>query len=273
MKASIKYPGAKWSYAQWITSLLPPHRFYLEPFFGSGAVFFNKAPAAYETINDLDGQVVNFFRVCRENPDALAQAIALTPFSRQEMLSIQEKRAGEEIALTGDAIEDARRFAVRCCQGFGSKLSDRVGWKNTKHPNGPRNPRIWSGVPETILEMAGRLKNAQIEQTDAVKLIKACNDTNCLVYADPPYPASTRRSRMYRMEMMTDDEHERLLRALLDHRGPVVLSGYDNPLYNDMLQGWYKDQRMGHNNSGAARVETLWMNFEMQLTLEEKNHA
>lgn len=64
MTAPIKYPGAKWSYADWIISYIPEHRFYLEPYFGSGAVFFNKPQARYETINDIDGQVVNFFRVC-----------------------------------------------------------------------------------------------------------------------------------------------------------------------------------------------------------------
>lgn len=108
MNTVIKYPGGKWSYANWIASHLPEHIFYLEPFFGSGAVFFNKQPAKYETINDIDGLVVNFFKACRDYPDELARAVNLTPFARQEFNQIQEEKAGEEIHLTGDCVEDAR---------------------------------------------------------------------------------------------------------------------------------------------------------------------
>ena len=224
MNAILKYPGSKWTLAERIVREMPPHKFYLEPFFGSGAVFFNKDPAEYETINDLDGNVVNFFRVCRENPDELARAVNLTPFAREEFSSIQERAAGQNIQLTGDAVEDARRFLVRCCQGFGSKLADRVGWKNTKQPAGPNNAAIWSRIPFTIYEAAERLKNAQIENTDAVQLIKACNNPDCLIYADPPYLGDTRgRKRLYRIEMLTTAAHVELLDALLDHKGPVIL--------------------------------------------------
>ncbi len=118
VRAILKYPGSKWTLAERIVGQMPPHKFYLEPYFGSGAVFFNKEPSDYETINDLDGNVVNFFRVCRDRPDELARAVNLTPFAREEFISIQEKAAGEEIQLTGDAVEDARRFLVRCYQGF-----------------------------------------------------------------------------------------------------------------------------------------------------------
>lgn len=145
MKSAIKYPGAKWSYADWITPLFPAHKAYLEPYFGSGAVFFNKQTVDYETINDLDNQVVNFFKVCREQPEELSRLMYLTPFSRTEYETVQEDKAGEEIQLTGDPLEDARRFAVRCSQAFGSKLADRCGWKNTKQSAGPVNPRVWGG--------------------------------------------------------------------------------------------------------------------------------
>ena len=254
MNAILKYPGSKWTLAERIVREMPPHKFYLEPFFGSGAVFFNKDPAEYETINDLDGNVVNFFRVCREHPDELARAVNLTPFAREEFLSIQERAAGEDIQLTGDSVEDARRFLVRCCQGFGSKLADRVGWKNTKQPAGPNNAAIWSRILFTIYEAAERLKNAQIENTDAVQLIRACNNPDCLIYADPPYLGETRkRKRIYRVEMLTTAAHIELLDALLAHEGPVILSGYDHQLYNDKLRGWRKVIYAGRSNLGDAR--------------------
>lgn len=80
----IKYPGAKWSIAEWIISLMPPHKSYLEPFFGSGAVFFRKPPSRIETINDADGEIVNLFTVIRDRSEELVRAVTLTPYSREE---------------------------------------------------------------------------------------------------------------------------------------------------------------------------------------------
>ncbi|WP_207729968.1 DNA adenine methylase [Faecalispora jeddahensis] len=269
MRSILKYPGSKWTLAEWIIGNMPPHKSYLEPYFGSGAVFFNKPPSNYETINDLDGNVVNFFKVCRDFPDELARAINLTPFSREEMLSIMEDRAGEEIKLTGVPVEDARRFAVRCCQSFGSKLADRAGWKNTKQPKGPKNALIWNRVPEIVYEAAERLKGAQIERTEAVQLIRDYNHPECLIYADPPYLGETRGDgsrdltarRLYRIEMMKPEAHIELLDVLLSHKGPVIISGYDNPLYNEKLSEWRKVTHTGRSNSGGARQESLWINF------------
>lgn len=262
MKSAIKYPGAKWSYADWIVPLFPAHKAYLEPYFGSGAVFFNKQPVDYETINDLDNQVANFFKVCREQPEELSRLMYLTPFSRTEYESVQEDKAGEEIQLTGNPLEDARRFAVRCSQAFGSKLADRCGWKNTKQSAGPVNTRVWGGMAEGIIQIGERLKNAQIECRPAVELIKGYNAKDCLIYADPPYLEGTRRSRIYRKEMMKREEHEEMLTALLEHTGPVMISGYDNDLYNSMLVGWHKEEKQGRANSSAVRTETVWMNYD-----------
>ena len=83
MKAILKYPGSKWRIADWVISFFPEHHSYLEPFFGSGATFFQKKPSNIETINDLDGGVVNFFEWVRRDPERLARAVYLTPYSRQ----------------------------------------------------------------------------------------------------------------------------------------------------------------------------------------------
>src|SRR5690554_1056987 len=110
MKPVLKYPGSKWNIAKWIISFMPPHTTYLEPFFGSGAVFFQKPPSKVEMINDIDGNVVNLFRVIREHPEELAALIEMTPWARDEYYASYEK--------TGDSLEDARRFLVRCWQAF-----------------------------------------------------------------------------------------------------------------------------------------------------------
>lgn len=118
MKAILKYPGSKWRIADWIISNFPKHKVYLEPYFGSGAVFFNKEPSYIETINDIDGNIVNLFRVCRENPGELARLISLTPFAREEFQNCYEIECA-------DAVERARRTLVRYHQSFGTCNSSK----------------------------------------------------------------------------------------------------------------------------------------------------
>ena len=102
---------------------------------------------------------------------------------------------------------------------------------------------------------------------DAVQLIKKYNDPRCLVYADPPYTPETRRKNIY-AEEMTLEQHIQLLEALKAHSGSVVLSGYDNELYNDMLQGWRRVQKMAFAERGQERTEVLWIKGEYAGLLE-----
>ena len=165
MKTVLKYPGAKNRLAPWIASHIPPHDVYLEPYFGSGAVFFNKTPARIETVNDLDGNVVNYFRVLRERPDELIRLISLTPFGRDEYNS----------AYTGEGdsdIERARKFAVRCWMGFGCGNLYRNGFRSSQRHTSPSTTRMWGRLPETIREASSRLLDAQIENLPAAELIK-----------------------------------------------------------------------------------------------------
>ena len=263
MNAILKYPGGKWNLAEWISSYFPEHKVYLEPFCGSAAVFFTKAAVPYETINDIDGRIHNLFHVLRDKPDELAWLLECTPFARREFESVHEPRAGEQIQLTGNDVEDARRFLIRCNQGFGSKLADRVGWKNTKSSAGPINAQVWGKMPEIVYPICKRLKEAQIENRPAGELIPKYNSPDCLIYADPPYTPDVRRGRIYSFEMLDIKEHERLLQVLLKHRGPVVLSGYDNEMYNDLLKGWSTATKQTTTNSANVRTEKLWMNFEI----------
>ena len=122
LKSVLKYPGSKWAQAHWIISFFPQHRTYVEPYFGGGAVFFTMKPSEYEVINDKSGSVINLFKVIREHGDELAQAIEYTPWSREEYYAAY--------ALSGDEIEDARRFLVRCWQAHGTRLNQRTGWRN-----------------------------------------------------------------------------------------------------------------------------------------------
>lgn len=252
----LHYPGSKWSLAEWIIEHMPPHQTYLEPFFGSGAVFFNKAPSALETINDLDGDVVNLFKIIRDHPEELANTVKWTPYSREEYYNSYQ--VGAEV----DELERARMFLVRCWMARGGKTSDRTGWKHnidvSKAPNN-RMPDQWSKVPDRILAVTDRLKRVQIEQQPALQLIERYKNPSVLIYADPPYLLSTRSKRLYKNEM-TDADHIELLDALDEHPGPVILSGYDNDLYNIRIKHWRREEKKDLAEMGRIRTEVIWIN-------------
>lgn len=256
MKCVLKYPGAKNRIANWICEYIPDHKVYVEPYFGSGAIFFNKVPARIETINDLDGNVVNYFRVVREHPEELAIMLSQTPYGRDEYENAYDE--GENVS----DIEKARRFAVRCWMGFGCANRYKNGFRSSQQRKSPWTTKAWREFPERIIEASERLMNAQIENLPALELISRYNTEDVFIYADPPYLHGTRKGYLYKHEM-EDVEHEELLDILIRHPGKVLLSGYDNDLYNNTLSGWYKVQRKTQAENGLSRVETLWMNYEI----------
>ncbi|MEZ2661462.1 DNA adenine methylase, partial [Aneurinibacillus aneurinilyticus] len=156
-----QYPGSKWSMVDWIINHMPEHEVYLETHFGSGAVYFTKQPAKIETINDVNGKVVNLFRTIREKPKELARLIEWTPWARAEYY--------ESYEMTGNELEDARRFLVRCWQAHGTRTSDRTGWKNSIQASGKNRTKGWQQLPERIMKVTERLKNTQIECQKAEK--------------------------------------------------------------------------------------------------------
>ena len=248
----LHYAGSKWGLADWIKEHMPPHQTYLEPFFGSGAVFFNKTPSPLETINDLDGDVVNLFRVIRDCPDELARLVRWTPYSREEYYNSYH---------TGgvDDIERARRFLVRCWMARGARSSDRNGWRHIIDHSGPRPVKQWNQVPEKIMAITERLKTVQLEQQPAIQLIPRYKRPEVLIYADPPYVLDTRKGRIYKHEM-NDQDHIELLDVLDAHPGPVLLSGYSHPLYDNRLRHWHREMRVAQAEAAQFRTEVLWIN-------------
>lgn len=261
MTTLLKYPGSKWRVAEWIISHFPEHKVYCEPFFGSGAVFFNKKPVYTETINDLDGNVVNLFRVCRDHPEELARLIEMTPFARDEFQACYEK--------SDDPVEQARRTVVRYHQSFGTSNSSKNSWRNVQTYGGPRCATMWNYLPTAVMECVGRLKEAQIENIDAVELIRRYDDKNTLIYCDPPYLQSLRKRSMYACEM-DDKKHVELLNVLKKSNSMVVISGYDSELYKRELAGWSTDTIEATAQFGLHRTEKIWANFEFdrQLRIE-----
>lgn len=129
-----------------------------------------------------------------------------------------------------------------------------------------RAARQWNDLPDTVQSVAARLKEAQIENTDAIMLIERYNHPQTLIYIDPPYLTELRKPYMYKHEM-TDNDHVKLLETIRKSKSMVILSGYDNKLYNETLSDWYSDTCTSHAQTGQLRTEKIWMNFPYQYSL------
>lgn len=255
----IKWPGSKWNIASWIIAQMPRHDCYIEPFFGSGAVFFSKEPSNVEIINDMDRTVVGLFSMIRERPDDLAAAIALTPWSRDEYDDCRQNITAD------DNLEQARRLLVAMWQGIGVRRG--CGDENRVAVNGWRSRNAiyqspiatWKRLPERIQRAALRLLDAQIENRPALDIIERHNSSEVLIYVDPPYHFDTRERRLYAHEM-DDEAHRDLLDALSAHTGSALLSGYSCALYEEKLRDWQRLEISVRAQNNAVRTETLWLN-------------
>lgn len=265
MKAVMKYPGSKWSIADWIISFFPEHHSYLEPFFGSGAVLFNKPRSNIETVNDLDGNVVNLFEWIRKDPERLAHEIYCMPYARQIYDDAFE-------TVPDDSFDKAVNFYIRLNMGHGFRTNgEKVGWKNdVQGRERAYASQGWCNLPEKIMQAAERLRGVQIECRPATELIPRFNYPNVLLYLDPPYMPSTRHGKQYRYEMFDGRSHAELLEVAKAHKGPVLISGYDSVLYNDMLHGWHREEKTSYSQVCSKKREVLWMNFEPVKQLELK---
>lgn len=258
IKPILRWPGAKWRIAKWIASYFPEHGTYLEPFFGSGAVFFTKAPSGTETINDIDNNLINLFKVCRDYPIELAKKIEMTPYSKAEYTFCRRNYADKKYT----EIERARMYLVAIWQGFGGKTYQETSWAHDR-TNSVFRPKYWAELPDRILSIVSRLKMAQIENRDALELIHMYNKKNCLIYIDPPYLKETRSNMHYEHEMAKENEHKQLLELILKHKGPVVISSYSNKLYDEILvleHGWDKKTIKVQANAGKSTLECIYLN-------------
>ncbi|NEP85926.1 MAG: DNA adenine methylase [Okeania sp. SIO2C2] len=274
--------GGKFNHLDWLLPLLPKTQHYCEPFGGSAAVLLNRKPSAVETYNDLDGEVVNFFRMLRDSQEELIQAIALTPFSREEF----------KIALTPPTekisdLERARRFFVRARQvRTGLAQTASVGrWahcKLTTRAGMAGAVSRWLGSVEGLSEIVQRLLRVQIENSPAIEVIKRFDSEETLFYCDPPYPHDSRTDKKAYGYEMTDDEHRKLAEVLHSVQSKVAISGYHCQLFDTLYQDWYcidAPAKKAHSTNTRTdgkkqnRVEVLWLNYQIsEQEIKCQNH-
>ncbi|SRR5579884_224079 len=256
--------GGKFSHLEWLLPLLPSCYHYCEPFAGSGVILLNREPSPIETYNDLDGEVCNFFRVLRDQKEALVQAIGLTPFSREEFANACK------LDPTLSELERARRFYVRARQvRTGLAQTASVGrWANCVGTSRSGMSGVisrWLGGVDALPIIAERLLRVQIENRPAIDVIKLYDSKETLFYCDPPYVHVTRGDSKAYSNEMSDEQHVLLSEALNDVRGKVAISNYDCPLMNRLYPSkrWFKTvsgPRTIHSTKDR-RSEVLWTNY------------
>lgn len=247
-----------------------PHKVYVEPFGGSGAVLLNKKPSPTEVYNDLYGDVVHFFRMLRDHSEELVGAIELTPYSREEFVqSLTREGVGD--------IERARRFFVTARQVMMALASTAsAGRWCVAHNQSRRGMALvvsrWLSATEGLMEVAQRLKTVVIENEDACLLIPRYDGAETLFFLDPPYLMGTRSGGKGYLHEMSDDKHEQLLEIILACKGKVALCGYDNDLYGRRLANWHCSRfRHGshcvrfHKGKELSRQECLWTNWRPEV--------
>ncbi len=262
----MRYHGGKFRIAGWVASLLPPHRVYVEPYGGAGSVLLRKPRAEGELYNDMDGDVVNVFRVLRDEKKAerLRRLCELTPHSREDFEACYPDE------LPADEVERARLTVARAFMAFGttSRRKNRTGFRSAVGKRRGQTSAVdWSNWPNEIPRFVERLRGVTIENRPALEVIAQHDNPDVLFYVDPPYPISTRSSIRSESELgrayhhdLTDDEHRKLAEVLNAVKGAVVLSGYRCELYDELFKGWARYDRETRADGGLKRTESIWRN-------------
>jgi DNA adenine methylase len=259
---AFRYHGGKFRLSPWVQQHLPPHRTYVEPFGGAAGVLLTKPRSYAEVYNDLDGDVVNFFRVLQtpSDRDRLIELCQLTPYARAEFDLAWD--------ATDDAVERARRLLIRAQMGFGSAgaTKGKTGFRIDSQRAYGTAQHLWTRFPAGLADVAERFAGVLIENRSAIEVMQQHDTPQTLHYVDPPYVHSTRvmqagKAGYYRHEM-TEADHKQLLDCIVSLAGMVVVSGYRTDLYDSALAGWRREETQARISAGRGcklRTECLWI--------------
>jgi DNA adenine methylase len=251
---ALRYHGAKYRLAPWIIANLPNHTTYVEPFAGGAGVLLQKAPSKIEVYNDIDHQVVNFFRELRDHSTELITQLLLTPYARAEAIACREPHP--------DPLEQARRTYVTSWQLFGGGQGKwHTGWRRQLAGSANNTTVTWTKNTLHLVQIANRLRNIHIECLPAADCITTYDSPDTLFYCDPPYPANTRskwRKQAYRHEL-EDADHAALAEQLKQIKGMAIVSSYPSDLYTELYAGWTMPTTTARTERGHTATECLFV--------------
>ena len=263
-KSPINWYGGKYYMAKDIIDLFPEHHMYVEGFGGAGHVLFKKERSNLEVYNDLHNGLYLIFKFLRENNEEFIRKLSLTPYSRVEFENSKNWMYEE------DDVEKARKFYVRTMQSVASN----GGWcyaKSKSRRGMCQSVSRWLGnIEENLMGAIERLKEVQIENLDIIELIKKYDKEDTLFYLDPPYISETRKQKKSYDFEMSNEQHKELVDVLINIKGKVVLSGYEHPIYDKLLENNWKKIYLGDFSKRSQKTnegelfkgkEFVWINF------------
>lgn len=269
---AFRYHGSKFRLSPWVHQHLPAHHVYVEPFGGAAGVLLTKPRSYSEVYNDLDGDVVNLFRVLQDPAlrERLVEVCLLTPYARSEFDLAWEQ--------TTDPVDRARRLLIRAQMGFGSAgaTKGKTGFRIDSQRAYGTAQQLWSRFPDGLAAVGERFTGVLIENRPALEVMQQHDSAQTLHYVDPPYMHSARvmaagKAGYYRHEM-TEADHVSLLSALRSLAGMVVVSGYRTDLYDAALSDWKLVETTARISAGrgcTTRTECMWISPSAQQTARQ----
>lgn len=236
---AVPWIGGKTSILDFLLPLIPYGKAYIEPFGGSGAVILARKQSNTDVYNDIDESLVNFFQVLQnaKQRKLLLDRLEYTLYARAELdvaLDIRDN------ADKHDKIDRAWSFFVCCNQLFGANILHQRGSWGYGRDKSYSQPKRWQSRIHRLTKFIARLKQVYIENIDAIDCIKRYESKDAVFYCDPPYILDSRKDAgrvCYRYEQQ-DEYHVKLLEVLLACKCAVVISGYHNQIYDDLLKNW-----------------------------------
>lgn len=263
----LKWHGGKYYLAPKIVEMMPPHLHYVEPFAGGLAVLLFRDPhGVSEVVNDLNGELTNFWRVIQDEGTftRFQRLLSAIPFSEAEWESARRNLG------CSDPVTRAAAFFVFCRQS----LSGRMHYFATLTRNRTRRQMneqasAWITAVDGLAQVHQRLRRVVILNRRAEDVIREQDGMNTLFYLDPPYVHETRVSTTeYGEHEMSIEEHERLLEVIRGCKGKFMISMYRHAIYDSLVNksGWRRmDFDLPNNAAGGATkrrmTECVWMNF------------
>lgn len=262
----FQFHGGKFSHLGWMLPKLPLRDRYVEPFAGSAAVLLNRPRVETETLNDLNTDIITFFRALREEPAELVRRIMATPYSREVYHNSLEILDSND----GDDITRAWAFYVAYRQNVGGIKPTPGTWSYGVNSGNPTPDTFYS--VERLFEIAERLRGVQIENLDGLDVMTRYDAPDALMYCDPPYPLGSRSGSGYEIEM-DDEQHGRFLEIATSAEADIAISTYPNEMYETVLmedsEDWWKYTqeaavRIANEqfDEGTTKTEVLYMNYD-----------
>ena len=269
MDVPLIWLGGKYYMTSKILPLIPDHDVYCEVFGGAAQMLFAK-PHSWsnlEVYNDINSDLVNFFRILQDDEkfEQFHRLATLSLHSRELFIEYRETWKQQT-----DIVKRVHQWYVVLRQSYSAIIGGRTpAWGYTKGSKSPA--KLFKKKTDGLIEIVDRWRDVQVEKLDWREAIQKYDGKNTFFYLDPPYVTEARIDCKYDHEM-NDKDHEELVDMLLNVKAKVILSGYDNQIYNRL--GWDKQSfdsychaAGNHYDKKEVRNECVWLNFQNQLTL------